>query len=70
MSPELARRVKQRPSLRRPMTRDEQVEIIADWLSGAGISALARSHRRSKRTIQRIIHEAEDEAARVLERDG
>ena len=70
MSPELARRIRDRDSLRHEATAEEELEIIADWLSGSAIAPLSRKYRRGKRRIQAIIADAKAEAERVLASDG
>ena len=64
MTPQLARRVLARVKAdhRRPLTPDEETEIIVDWLAGTSREVLARRHRRGLKTIRTLLERSIAEA--------
>ena len=71
ISLEMARRIKSRRSRHKPLTADEQQQIVLGWLEGKTRRQLSEQFGRGPGTIAKVLQLAEQEAERVLAaRDG
>ena len=64
----LAQRIEKRMKQNRmyPMSEDERLEIIMDWLSGASRELLQRRFNRGQLNIRKVIEAYQTEAIAVL----
>ena len=68
ISTALAQRIERRSKQNHmyPMSGDERLEIIMDWLGGASQVQLQRRFNRGQRNIRKVIEAYQNEAIAVL----